>query len=73
MDKNRTATHIISACYFSGKGEVELTWENIETLERAALTVQVTEEEGLAISRTIMACVYHGAINESGGTDNKGA
>jgi|GEM_PF-5064911 len=54
-------THKISACYFPGKGEVELTWENLETGERAELTTKVSKGIGERISKTVMACVYHEA------------
>jgi len=58
------ATHKISACYFPGKGEAELTWENLETHEKAFLTVKVDEETGSQIARTVMPCVYSNATSE---------
>lgn len=62
QDQEPKATHIITACYFPGKQEVELTWEEIGTDERAALLAKVDSETGNAIAKTVMACVYHGAV-----------
>ena len=56
------ATHEITACYFPGTGEIELTWRNIETDETAALTAKVDEETGNQIATVVMPCVYSGAI-----------
>lgn len=58
------ATLEVTACYFPKKGEVELTWEDIETGKKAWLTTKVTPEEGNRISNVVMACVYHGAITK---------
>jgi hypothetical protein len=56
------ATHKISAVYFPGSGEVELTWEDIETGEVAALTVGVSPEQGETIARVVVPCGYSDAI-----------
>lgn len=56
------ATHKITACYFPKVGEIELTWEDLETGEVATLTTKVDKKTGEQISKVVMACVYHGAI-----------
>lgn len=55
------ATHIITGVYFPGLGEVELTWEDLLTGEKAFLTTTVTPEEGIQIAKAIPPCVYSGA------------
>jgi len=57
MGKRRVYT--ISACYFPGKGEAELTWEDDETGERCDLTVKVTPEQGEQLAKVVPACVYY--------------
>jgi len=56
------ATHKISAVYLPNRNYVELTWEDIDTEERASLTVQVDKETGEAISRVVPPCVCCGAV-----------
>lgn len=57
------ATHRISACYFPAKQELDLTWEDIETGERAGLTVpNVVPKVGLQIAKTVPPCVYGAAV-----------
>jgi len=55
------ATHSISACYFPKKGEVELSWEDLETHKQAFLTTTVTPEFGNSIATVVPACVYWNA------------
>lgn len=55
------ATHEITACYFPGDGEVELTWHDLNTNETAALTTKVDAKTGNQIAKVVMACVYVGA------------
>lgn len=56
------ATHLISAVYFPGTGEVELSWEDVLTNKTAYLTASVTPQEGEAIAQCVPPCVYHGAV-----------
>ncbi len=56
------ATHEITACYFPNTGEVELTWEDIETHEKVEIIAKVNKKTGEQISRVVMPCVYHGAV-----------
>ena len=58
----KEATHEITACYFPGKDEVELTWEDVETHEKAALTAKVTPEVGHQIAKVVMPCVCQNAV-----------
>lgn len=53
--------YLISACYFPGHDEVELTWERKSDGEKAALTCRVTPEQGRQIANTVWPCVYHTA------------
>ena len=53
------ATHKVSACYFPGIGIAELTWENIETGKSFGMTVNVTKDQGKALSEIMLPCVYH--------------
>ncbi len=47
-------------------GEVDLTWINLETGSRAAVTAKVSEEDGNKIAQTVMACVAsHATVNTS--------
>lgn len=55
-------THKISAVYFPGMGEVEATWEDIETGETAAVTFKVNEETGNKIAKVVPPCVYSEAV-----------
>lgn len=55
-------THKISACYFSKIGEIELTWEDLETGEVATLTTKVDEATGKQISKIVPSCIYLNAI-----------
>jgi hypothetical protein len=60
------ATHEITACYFPKTGEVEATWEDLTTGERAGATFKVNKKTGEAIARTVMACVYqHATIKQA--------
>ena len=58
------ATYKISATYFPHLGEVELTWENLDTGEECSLTKHVTEAEGKRLAKVVPCCVYHGAHND---------
>lgn len=62
LNGSRKATHEISACYFPGKGDVELTWRDLSTGQCADLTTKVTAAEGLAIAEVVMPCVYSPAV-----------
>lgn len=57
----KRVTHEITACYFPKVGEVDLTWLDLETREKAALTAKVTPEQGKAISNVVWPCVYSDA------------
>jgi len=60
--RKEKATHKITACYFPGLGELELTWQDIETDERAGITVKGVEPEaGKQVAKTVMPCVTQGA------------
>lgn len=50
--------HLISACYFPGHDEVELTWERKSDGAKAALTCKVTPEQGKQIANVVWPCVY---------------
>jgi len=56
------ATHEITACYFPGTGEVELTWRDVETDTTVALTAKVDEQTGNQIAKVVMPCLYSGAV-----------
>jgi len=56
------ATHKISAVYFPGTREVELSWEEIETGKTISITAKITHEHGCKIAEIIPPCVYSGAI-----------
>ena len=56
------ATHKISAVYVPGTGEVDLTWEDLTTGEGARLTARVDDATGEQIAKTVMPCVYSGAV-----------
>ena len=52
----------ISACYFPGTGEVELSWEQLfEEQKHCALTLPVTEDQGKRLIEVIGPCVYYRA------------
>jgi hypothetical protein len=53
--------YLISACYFPGHDEVELTWERKSDGAKAALTCKVTPEQGKQIANVVWPCVYHEA------------
>lgn len=55
------ATHEITACYFPGKGEIEVSWTNTEENLSCALTLPVTPEQGEKLSSTVWPCLVHGA------------
>lgn len=61
-EPKREATHEITACYFPGKGEVDLTWKDLKTRQIACLTSKVTPAEGNAIADVVWPCVYHDAV-----------
>lgn len=58
------ATHKISAVFYPHDGILELTWEDIETGEKAALTTNVPAETGRQIAKVVPTCVYHKAITK---------
>lgn len=51
-------THKISGCYFSGTGEFEATWEDIETGKTVWLARKVDDKKGRALAEVICPCVY---------------
>jgi len=70
----------ISACYFPGCGEAELTWRRVSDGRECALTVELTEEQGNELVEVIGPCVYYGAAKRrsddqscsTGGDDGNG-
>ncbi len=56
------ATHKISAVYFPGREEVELSFENIETGRSISLITKVSPETGKRIAEIVPPCVYHSAV-----------
>lgn len=58
-------THKISAVYYPSTNEIELTWENIETTEKAYLITKVSDIEGKSISKVVGPCIYWKATIES--------
>ena len=62
LEKLKTHTHEISACYYPVRKEIDLYWTDLSTGNRAFLTVKVSKKDGKAISETVMPCVYQGAI-----------
>ena len=69
-------THRISAVWWPQRGEVELTWRDLETDEEAFLIAKVDDEQGEQIASTVSLCSYHNAINmqdnSNGATIKKG-
>ena len=66
MQKAQTdAEYEISACYFPGTGEAELTWRRLSDGEQCAITVSVTEEQGNELVEVIGPCVYYNARKRS--------
>lgn len=61
--RKEKAEYNISACYFPKCSELELTWENIETGERADISVKVTKEQGEMVSNIVPPCVYFTALS----------
>jgi len=59
--ERRVASHIITACYFPGLMEAEFEWENIESGERVALKVPVTESFGEKLAKIVGAGTYNNA------------
>jgi len=59
MDK---PTHEISAVYFPKVGEVELTWRDLITGNRADVTFPCDKKTGELIADAVSPCVYHDAI-----------
>ena len=55
------ATHTISAVHFTEAGEVDLTWENIETGETASLTAKVDAADGHEIAKVVPPLIFSGA------------
>ena len=55
------ATHEITGCYFPAKGEVDLTWKDLDSGKFAGITAKVTADEGNAIADVVWPCVYSGA------------
>lgn len=51
----------VTACYFPGKGEADLTWERNEDGARFAMTVKVTEDQGKALSNVVYPCIFWSA------------
>lgn len=62
LEKRKTHTHEISACYYPFRNEIDLYWIELSTGNRAELTVKVSKKDGKAISDIVMPCVYQGAI-----------
>jgi len=53
------ATHKISAGYFPGTDELDLTFEDIETNKKIALTVKIDKKTGNAVANIVPPCTYH--------------
>jgi hypothetical protein len=70
MNANET-THEISACYYPGKGEAELTFRDIETNEFVAMLVKVPEKIGDQLSKVVPCCVYWNAKNIKGAASKR--
>lgn len=58
-------TYKISACYFPGTSEVELTYESLESGESCHLTLPCTHEQGESLVEVIGPCVYYNAVKAS--------
>jgi len=56
--------YLISACYFPGHDEVELTWERKSDGAKAALTCKVTPEQGKQVADVVWPCLYHEAAQQ---------
>lgn len=62
MQKSKEYDYEISATYFPGTGEVEITYEQLfGNHEKVSLTLPVTPEQGVALAKVITPCVYHRA------------
>jgi hypothetical protein len=59
------ATHEITACYFPGTGEVELTWRDLQTGETAGMTAKVSKKIGEKIASVVYPCVNNPVIIKS--------
>lgn len=48
----------VTACYFPGTGDAELSWKRLSDGKSFAMTVKVTEKQGKALSDVVYPCVF---------------
>lgn len=48
----------VTACYFPGTGNADLTWKRLSDGKSFAMTVKVSPEQGKALANVVYPCIY---------------